>query len=188
MKKKKEDVPALMFPKTKKVRKVRKKHPKSIMHDKAAGTCYLCMILHDDYTRKPTTEHHIFFGAGKRQLSEEWGMKVYLCGEHHTAGTGPEAVHGNTYLCRMLQAEAEEIFNSTYTESFKEIFGESYIERWQEMKKSADEKIAKKKCIHLEKNGDFAVHVKIGCPHKKEIRGIYLTPKMKCAECPGVKR
>lgn len=59
---------------------------KSIMHDKKEGTCYLCKRLCGDYYRKTTQEHHAIFGTAGRRLSERYGLKVYLCMEHHTTG------------------------------------------------------------------------------------------------------
>lgn len=61
-----------------KKRKRRKVHRKSILHSKASGFCYLCALLNDDYTYKHTEEHHVVFGSGQRDLSEEYGLTVYL--------------------------------------------------------------------------------------------------------------
>ena len=62
----------------------RKKHKPSIIQRKD-GRCYLCMLLNEDNGAKKTQEHHIF-GGSNRDHSEETGLKVYLCLEHHTAG------------------------------------------------------------------------------------------------------
>lgn len=50
---------------------------RSILHSKQDGTCYLCMLLHDDHGRKQTQEHHVFYGTANRRLSEKYGLKVY---------------------------------------------------------------------------------------------------------------
>lgn len=65
---------------------------KSIMHDKSEGTCYLCKLLHDDWSRKTTTEHHVIHGTAGRKIAEQMGLKVYLCFDHHGA-KGGEDVH-----------------------------------------------------------------------------------------------
>lgn len=62
----------------------RKKHKPSIIQRKD-GRCYLCMLLNEDNGAKKTQEHHIF-GGSNRDHSEETGLKVHLCLEHHTAG------------------------------------------------------------------------------------------------------
>ena len=77
----------LMFPKTS-GKKKRKKHAKSIMQPDQDKHCYLCMLLHDDYHEKNVEEHHVIPGTWGRGKSEELGLKVYLCVEHHR--TGPE--------------------------------------------------------------------------------------------------
>ena len=57
---------------------------KSILHNKADGTCYLCMKLHGDYARRTVLEeHHCMKGNQYRHLAEKYGLKVYLCPRHH---------------------------------------------------------------------------------------------------------
>lgn len=99
---------------------------KSIMHNKADRTCYLCMKLRRDYSiRTGLQEHHVMSGTANRKLSEEYGLKVYLCLEHHTAG--PEAVHNNAGNRKMLMKEAQSIFEKKYShEKWMEIFGRNY--------------------------------------------------------------
>ena len=67
--------------------------------------------------------HHIFYGTANRKLSEKYGMKVWLCYEHHT---GPAGVHFNKGLDQMLKAYAQEIFEQTYDIPFVEVFGKNY--------------------------------------------------------------
>lgn len=100
---------------------------KSIMHDKKDGTCYLCMKLHGDYSRKSVLqEHHAIGGSGKRGLSEQYGLKVYLCPPHHINGLSPEAVHGNTGIRRYVEAAAQEAFREHFPqEDFREVFGKN---------------------------------------------------------------
>ena len=98
---------------------------RSIMHSKEDGTCYLCMMLNSDYQRRDNLEeHHVFMGPLKR-LSEKYGIKVYLCHEHHTGGK--EAVHVNYETCRRLQAEGQQAFERAYPDKdFLKIFGKNY--------------------------------------------------------------
>lgn len=74
----------MAFPKSGKKKK-RKIHKKSILNSQK-GICYLCARLNGDYSIKQTEEHHILFGAGQRVISEENGLKVDLCIEHHRTG------------------------------------------------------------------------------------------------------
>lgn len=108
---------------------------KSIMHQKD-GTCYLCMKLQADYSPKQTQEHHAIHGAGRRKLSEKYGLKVYLCLRHHTADGGPEAVHKNAEIDLLVKAEAQKAFEKRWPAlNFREIFGKNYREeedRWQQ--------------------------------------------------------
>jgi len=99
---------------------------KSIMHDKEDGTCYLCMLLHNDYQRRANLEeHHVFMGPS-RNKSERYGLKVYLCHEHHL--DNPEAVHVNYDICRILQSAAQTAFIKHYPEEdFMKIFGKNYL-------------------------------------------------------------
>lgn len=84
------DYSDMAFPKPRKKKngKSTKKHFKQ-----SKGICYLCARLNGDYSVKQTEEHHILFGAGQRAISEENGLKVDLCIEHHR--TGQQAVHNS---------------------------------------------------------------------------------------------
>ena len=60
-----------------------------------------------------------------KRLSEKYGIKVYLCHEHHTGGK--EAVHVNYETCRRLQAEGQQAFERAYPDKdFLKIFGKNY--------------------------------------------------------------
>ena len=100
---------------------------KSIMHNKQDRTCYLCILLNGDYaTRSDLQEHHAMPGTANRRLSERWGLKVYLCLQHHTIG--PMAVHNNTNLQRLLQKKAQEIFEEKHSHQlWMQVFGRNYI-------------------------------------------------------------
>ena len=100
---------------------------KSIMHDKSDGTCYLCMRLNGDHGRRTgLQEHHALPGTANRRLSEKYGLKVYLCLQHHTAG--PEAVHTNAANRMLVAREAQRAFEKRGShERWMEIFGRNYI-------------------------------------------------------------
>lgn len=100
---------------------------KSIMHDKRDRTCYLCMMLHDDDSmKKVLQEHHIFGGTANRKLSEKYGLKVYLCLDHHL--TGPEAVHKDAKVAILLKKEGQQAFKKRYPSmNFMKIFGKNYL-------------------------------------------------------------
>lgn len=104
-------------------KKKRKIHRASILQKRKY--CYLC----EKEARMITTglhDHHIFGGI-RRSLSEEYGLKVWLCSSHHIYG--PAAVHVNKDIRQQLQAEAEKAFIKAYpNEDFLTIFGKNYIE------------------------------------------------------------
>lgn len=117
---------------------------KSIMHNKADGTCYLCMLLHnDDSPKMVREEHHAPFGRGIRRISEKYGLKVYLCIPHHQHDAGKEAVHRNATVRRMLDKEAQKAFEQRYPDKdFRKIFGKNYLddaERQQSCKQEETE-------------------------------------------------
>ena len=114
------------YPKQK-TKKKRKKHPKSILQSKELRCCYLCMHRGDDSVKRNLQEHHIY-GGPNRALSEEYGLKVYLCPEDHL--WGKDSVHNNPMgdNNRYLQEQGQRAFERRYPElSFREIFGKNYI-------------------------------------------------------------
>lgn len=81
--------------------------------------CYICHTLYD------IEEHHVFMGTANRRKSEEYGLKVWLCHEHHTGDSG---VHFNKALDTKLKQMAQAEFEKTYTrEEFIREFGKSYL-------------------------------------------------------------
>ena len=117
--------------------KKRKKHRKSIMHPKNSGYCYLCASLNNDYTYKYTEEHHVMFGKGQRQLSEEYGLTVQLCKEHHKDGS--ESAHSKREIRELLCRDAQAAFIEEYPElKWKEIFEKNYLEEQNETTKEID--------------------------------------------------
>lgn len=107
---------------------------KSIMHNKADRTCYLCMALHGDYSEQTVLEeHHAIYGHGRRALSTKYGLMVYLCPRHHK--DSPESVHGNTigmsFVGEYIKRMAETVFMKVYPSlHFREIFGKHYLSKW----------------------------------------------------------
>ncbi len=100
---------------------------KSVMHDKKNRTCYLCGLLNGDYgARDNLQEHHAIPGTANRRLSERYGLKVYLCLEHHTAG--PMAVHNNQEVMGLVKRKAQEVFEKAHShEEWMAAFGKNYL-------------------------------------------------------------
>lgn len=91
---------------------------KSVMQfDKRCFLCGTTLNLHD---------HHIFFGTANRKKSERFGLKVYLCMEHHTGSSG---VHFNEDLDDGLKKLAQKKFEELYgsRETFIKEFGKSVL-------------------------------------------------------------
>lgn len=62
----------------------------------------------------------------KRTDIAEEELKVYLCLEHHREG--PEAVHRNHDMMRLVQQEGQQAFHLTYPEiDFRKEFGKNYL-------------------------------------------------------------
>lgn len=118
------DDSGLMFPKPK-GKKKQKRHKSSILKTEK-HTCYLCVLLNNDYRYKQTEEHHILFGSGMREVSEAEGLKVDLCLNHHRIG--PEAVHNNQEIREMLCRIAQEEYEKDHTrEEWRKISKKNYL-------------------------------------------------------------
>ena len=91
---------------------------KSVIRD--SKECYVCQTTYNLH------DHHIFFGTANRKQSEKYGMKVWLCQEHHTGSAG---VHFNKPLDLHLKKLAQETFEGLYGDrnEFIRVFGESWI-------------------------------------------------------------
>nr|WP_288891109.1 hypothetical protein [uncultured Blautia sp.] len=84
------------------------------------------MKLHGDCRKYLYLEAHHVFGGANRKKSEEYGLKVYLCLEHHREG--PEAVHRNHDMMRLVQQEGQRAFRLVYPEiDFRKEFGKNYL-------------------------------------------------------------
>ena len=76
---------------------------KSIIQDEKR--CYICGQTYW------LEDHHIFGGKANRPLSEKYGLKVWLCREHHRGDTG---VHKNAKLSNHLKVIGQIVFEKTY--------------------------------------------------------------------------
>ena len=87
------------------------------------GRCYLCEML-GNYSEQYTEEHHCIFGS-RHKLSERFGLKIYLCAEHHR--TGKNAVHNNAKIANLVKSLAQEAFEGYFTDkNFFLVFGKNY--------------------------------------------------------------
>ena len=90
---------------------------KSIMQQEKE--CYICggtLNLHN---------HHIYFGHGKRSISDKHGFTVWLCWEHHEGKTG---VHLNREIDLLVKKNCQLKYESTghSTEEFIKLIGRNY--------------------------------------------------------------
>ena len=70
--------------------------------------------------------HHIFFGAGRRKLSDKYGMVVWLTHDLHNEP--PNGVHFNVGLRRQLERIGQQAFQERFPDKdFRKIFGQNYI-------------------------------------------------------------
>lgn len=98
---------------------------KSIMHVKG-NDCYLCNLIGDSRRwHKYLEEHHCFEGSN-RSLSEHYGLKVYLCLEHHREGR--DAVHINANVARVIHEDAQRAFEAAHPDKdFLTLFHINYL-------------------------------------------------------------
>ncbi len=98
---------------------------KSIIQEKD-GTCFLCKILHADGSVKYVEEHHAIYWAKCRRLSEKYGLKVYLCPEHHRLGR--DAVHRNRETKELVIKTAQVAFERRWGQAmFYDVFGRNWL-------------------------------------------------------------
>lgn len=101
---------------------------KSIIH-KDRDRCFICnRNASADYCG--LEEHHCFEGLGRRQVSERYGLKIYICG-NRCHRNGPDSVHKNAKVDqtvkKIAQKRAMEYYGWT-TEEFIEKFRKNYID------------------------------------------------------------
>ena len=90
--------------------------------------CFLCgRNARADYFG--LEEHHVYEGYGRREISEQYGLKVYICGER-CHREGKDSVHKNARVARALKARVQEMAMEYYglsVEDFISIIGKSYL-------------------------------------------------------------
>ena len=81
--------------------------------------CYFCGI------RAGLEEHHIMAGMANRQISEDYGLKVWLCHRHHTGDMGAQYDRGlNLQLMELAQKKFEELHGH---ELWMQLFRKNYL-------------------------------------------------------------
>ena len=82
--------------------------------------CFIC------YNTKGLECHHIFHGTANRKLAEKYGLKVWLCNDHHTGSRG---VHRSNEFDEHLKRIGQRAFERAHgsREDFMRIFGKNYL-------------------------------------------------------------
>jgi len=88
----------------------------------------VCIVCRSPYVE----EHHVFYGTANRMLSEKYGLKVWLCHEHHRGATG---AHFNKQLDERLKDLARRKFEETYPYDFRRLFFGDGIEAIDEQRR-----------------------------------------------------
>lgn len=88
----------------------------SIMQTKKE--CWVCKTTYGLHN------HHVMGGSNK-QLSEKYGLKIYLCGEDHNLSD--KGIHFNPELNFSVKQKAQEVFEKKYGLSFLKVFGRNYL-------------------------------------------------------------
>lgn len=83
---------------------------KSIMQ--ARRECYVCRELYGTVTTAGLEEHHVF-GGPLRGKSERYGLKVWLCADHHRRQNGYSA-HFDRGLADWLHGQGQLAFMEQY--------------------------------------------------------------------------
>lgn len=100
----------LMFPKP--IRKKKRKHHPAPIVDTVKGECFLCR-LEGIRRQQYTEEHHVFYGGGLRQVSEEKRCSEESReDERKTATTKERQVQMRTDTCVRLVYTVEDMIRS----------------------------------------------------------------------------
>lgn len=71
-------------------------------------------------------KHHVFYGQGRRELSEKYGLFVWLTHDEHNEP--PFGIHFNRDARRALERDGQAAFEREYPDlEFKKIFGRNYL-------------------------------------------------------------
>ena len=98
---------------------------KSIIQ-KDRSRCYLCG---KNGSQEHLDEHHVYAGLGYRDLSEKYGLKVYLHSFTCHNG-GPYSVHKDAEVGYRLKADVQKKAMEYYhwtVDDFVAIFGKNYL-------------------------------------------------------------
>ena len=87
--------------------------------------CYTCWTKYRIVTKDSLEEHHILGGA-LRGFSERYGLKVWLCHNHHNEP--PDGVHYNAAASNELKKQAQAAFEARYGhERWMQEVGKDYL-------------------------------------------------------------
>jgi len=89
-----------------------------------------CFLCGRNGNGDPLERHHIFGGTANRQLSEKYGLTVWLCGDR-CHRNGPGSVHRSAETAQFIYEYGQKKWmNETggSAEEFRAIFGRSYLE------------------------------------------------------------
>jgi hypothetical protein len=92
----------------------------SILQEKKE--CYKCKTTYDLHS------HHIFSGTANRKLSEQYGLKIWLCSRHHNMSNA--GIHFDRdfelEVKQMAQQKAMEHYGWS-VEDFIRIYGKNWL-------------------------------------------------------------
>lgn len=81
--------------------------------------CYAC------HTTIGLECHHVFGGTANRKMSEKYGLKVWLCNDHHTGANG---IHRNQDMMDRMHMIGQMAFEKEHSkDEFIKIFGKNYL-------------------------------------------------------------
>lgn len=81
--------------------------------------CYLCGCSQEELL----SEHHIIEGRGRRDLSEKFGLKIWICYKCHSS------IHDNNKMELELKQKAQQTFEEKIgtREEWLQYFWKSYL-------------------------------------------------------------
>ena len=93
---------------------------KSIIQ-KNENECFVCGCC------RGLERHHVIYGTSGRKLSEQYGLTVSLCYEHHRGRHGVHGMDGKE-LSNQLHIVAQTAFEGLYGhDEWMRIFGRNYL-------------------------------------------------------------
>lgn len=104
----------------------------SIMQD--TKECYICRMKLKAFGMPELPlpdsrlhQHHVIFGTANREKSDELGLWVWLCPEHHT--NGPHAVHRDRAAAEELMRIGQAAFEEHHSRAeWMREFGRNYLD------------------------------------------------------------